>query len=117
MAGSIVVFPSDDRSMSSPEHGLKREVLATSQQMMLVRHKMDAGWVGVLHSHPHEQMVYMVSGRIRFETPEGAFNVGPGDSFIVPGSVPHQASALEPCEVLDIFTPHREDYLPTEPEL
>jgi hypothetical protein len=28
----------------------------------------------------------------------------------VPGGVEHQASALADCEVLDIFTPYREDY-------
>jgi quercetin dioxygenase-like cupin family protein len=36
--------------------------------------------------------------------------MGPGDCFLVPGNVEHQASALEDSEVLDIFTPMREDY-------
>jgi quercetin dioxygenase-like cupin family protein len=51
-----------------------------------------------------------VRGRIRFEYPGGVFDMGPGDSFLLPGSVEHQASALEDSEVLDIFTPMREDY-------
>jgi quercetin dioxygenase-like cupin family protein len=38
------------------------------------------------------------------------FDVHAGDSFIVDGGVEHQASALEPSEVLDVFTPVREDY-------
>jgi quercetin dioxygenase-like cupin family protein len=37
---------------------------------------------------------------------------GPGESFLVPGGVEHQARALEDSEVLDIFTPCREDYVP-----
>ena len=55
-------------------------------------------------------MVYIVSGRIRFEYPGGPFEVAPGDCFLVPGGVEHQAAALEDCEVLDVFTPMREDY-------
>jgi quercetin dioxygenase-like cupin family protein len=51
-----------------------------------------------------------VRGRLRFEHPDGIFDVGPGDSFIVSGNVEHQASALEDSEALDIFTPMREDY-------
>src|ERR1700691_3099049 len=107
---TIEVLHTEEESMSNPEPGLRRQVMSYSPAMMLVRHTMKKGWVGTRHSHPHEQMVYIVSGRIRFEYPAGTFEVGPGDCFLVPGSVEHQASALEDCEVLDIFTPMREDY-------
>jgi hypothetical protein len=36
------------------------------------------------------------------------FEVGPGDCFLVPGSVENQAAALEDCEMLDIFTTMRD---------
>jgi quercetin dioxygenase-like cupin family protein len=104
-----VVASMEDR-MSVPEPGLRRQVMSYSPAMMLVRHTMVAGWVGTRHSHPHEQMVYIVRGRIRFEYSGGVIVAGPGESFIVPGDVEHQASALEDSEVLDIFTPMREDY-------
>ena len=104
------VTHSKDEGMGTPEPGLKRQVMSYSPSMMLVRHTMVKGWVGAKHSHPHEQMVYIVRGRIRFEHPGGTFEVGPGDSFLVPGGVDHQASAVEDSEVLDIFTPMREDY-------
>jgi quercetin dioxygenase-like cupin family protein len=107
---AIEVIPSNDEGMSTPEPGLRRQVMSYSPAMMLVRHRMTKGWVGTRHSHPHEQMVYIVSGRIRFEHPGGTFETKTGDSFLVPGGVEHQASALEDSEVLDIFTPMREDY-------
>jgi quercetin dioxygenase-like cupin family protein len=112
MAETINVVPSLDAAMFVPEPGLRRQVMCHSPRMMLVRHRMEKGWVGARHSHPHEQMVYVASGRIAFEHPGGRFEVGPGDSFIVAGNVEHQASALEDSEVLDIFTPCREDYAP-----
>ncbi len=112
MAEPIVVIQSNDVEMTVPEAGLRRQVMSFSPQMMLVRHRMEKGWVGVKHSHPHEQMVYVVSGRLVFESPEGSVETKAGDCFLVPGGVPHQASALEDSEVLDVFTPYREDYAP-----
>ncbi len=109
-AEAMSVTSSQDEGMSTPEPGLRRQVMSYSPAMMLVRHTMTKGWVGARHSHPHEQMVYIVRGHIRFEHPGGVFDVLPGDSFLVPGNVEHQASALEDSEVLDIFTPMREDY-------
>ena len=109
-SNTIAVLSSNDEKMTVPEPGLRRQVMSYSKNMMLVRHTMTKGWVGALHSHPHEQMVYVVRGRLIFEHPGGKFQVGSGESFIVPGDVKHQASALEDSEVLDIFTPFREDY-------
>jgi len=107
---AITVLSSNDEIMSEPEPGLRRQVMSYNKGMMLVRHKMTKGWAGARHSHPHEQMVYVVRGKLIFEHPGGKFQVGSGESFIVPGDVQHQASALEDSEVLDIFTPFREDY-------
>ncbi len=108
---AMLVTHSQDEGMGTPEPGLKRQVMSYSPAMMLVRHTMVKGWVGTRHSHPHEQMVYIVRGRIRFEHPGGTFEAGPGDSFLVPGGVLHQAAAIEDSEVLDIFTPMREEYV------
>jgi quercetin dioxygenase-like cupin family protein len=93
-----------------PEPGMKRQVLAHTDQLMLVRHYFEKDWVGARHSHPHHQLVYVVSGSIRVDIDGKTFDVHAGDSFVVDGDVEHQASALEPSEVLDVFTPVREDY-------
>jgi quercetin dioxygenase-like cupin family protein len=105
----IVVSPNIEK-ISVPEPGLHRQVMAYDPSLMLVHNHMEKGWVGARHSHPHEQMVYVVKGRLVFEYPGGKFEAGAGDNFIVSGNVEHQASALEDSEVLDIFTPMREDY-------
>ena len=110
MSSQIEVIPSEADGMTSPEPGLKRQVMSFSPDMMLVRHTMEKNWVGTRHSHPHEQLVYVVKGSIRFEHPGGTFEAKSGDSFLVPGGVEHQATALEQSEVLDIFSPMREDY-------
>jgi quercetin dioxygenase-like cupin family protein len=96
----------------SPEPGLLRRILAHNENMMLIEHRMENGWVGTRHSHPHDQLVYVLAGRLRFQCGDESFEGGAGESFILRGGVEHQAWALEPSLVLDVFTPYREDYLP-----
>ncbi|MDW5266373.1 MULTISPECIES: cupin domain-containing protein [Acidobacteriaceae] len=101
---------SQDARSFTPEPGMMRQVLAHSEELMLVRHYFEQDWVGERHSHLHHQLVYVISGALRVEVGEEAFDVLAGDSFTVNGGVEHQASALEASEVLDVFTPVREDY-------
>ena len=99
-----------DAETFTPEPGMRRQVLANTDELMLVRHFFEADWVGARHSHPHHQLVYVVKGAIRVDVGGEVFDVHAGDSFVVDGGVEHQASALEASEVLDVFTPTREDY-------
>lgn len=99
-----------ETAITFPEDGLSRQVLSFTTGMMLVRHQMHPGWKGARHSHPHEQMVYVIRGRLRFVRGEETFEAASGDSFVVPGGVEHEASAIEESEVLDFFVPFREDY-------
>ena len=95
---------------SDPEPGLQRQVLAYNANLMLVRHQMQKGWQGARHSHPHDQLVYIIKGHLRFTGGSSTFDAKTGDSFVVPGGIEHQASAIEESEVLDVFNPYREDY-------
>ena len=114
----IADYPDLSRPLSAPapftpEPGLTRRILAHNPKLMLVEHYMQPGWVGAKHSHPHDQLVYVVSGHLSVRCgSEPELEVRGGDSFVVRGGVPHQAWAHEASHVLDVFTPTREDYLP-----
>jgi quercetin dioxygenase-like cupin family protein len=101
-----------DPVSQTPEPGMIRQVMAHNEKIMLVRHFFEADWVGARHSHPHDQLVYVVKGALRLDVGGHIFDVHAGDSFVVDGGVEHQASALAASEVLDVFTPIREDYRP-----
>jgi unsaturated pyranuronate lyase len=103
--------PSTDTTAKTPEPGLVRRVGAYNDQLLLAEHRMDQGWVGARHSHPHEQIVYIVSGHLRVTIGETTFDARAGDSFVVRGGVEHQASALDESLVIDVFTPCRKDYV------
>lgn len=92
-------------------NGCRRKVLATGGGLMTVEFHFDKGAIGALHSHPHEQVGYVVAGRFRF-TMEGKDTLlTVGDSYYVPSGVVHGAEALEEGILLDVFTPQREDFL------
>ena len=93
-----------------PEPGMQRQVLAYNQKVMLVRHNFIKGWKGGRHSHPHEQLVYVVTGCILFIAGDKTMEMHSGDSIIVEEDVEHQATALEDSEVLDVFVPYRSEY-------
>jgi quercetin dioxygenase-like cupin family protein len=107
----LVVFGRSRAKSSSPESGLTRCILAYNDKLFIAEHKMEKGWSGALHSHPHDQAVYVVSGKIRVDSQGKTYDLGPGDTFVVRGGIEHGASAVEESIVVDVFTPCREDYI------
>jgi quercetin dioxygenase-like cupin family protein len=107
----LILSDQSSPHITAPEPGLRRQILASTSAMMLVRHDMCRGWRGAAHRHRHEQLVYVISGRIQVEVNGAVFDAAAGDNFIIAPNVEHQASALEDSVVLDVFTPAREDYL------
>ena len=105
----------DTLAVSHPFPGLTRRVLTCTKESMLVEHWMEAGSVFPWHSHPHEQTVFVLEGELIVETEEGGvvqqWRASGGDSWVVPGGVPHRVTAVQVARVLDFFTPFREDYL------
>ena len=111
-AFAVLVASRSGAVPSSPEPGLTRRIGACNEKLSLVEHVMQRGWAGARHSHPHDQVAYVVRGRLRVVVGESSFEVAEGDSFVVKGGVEHEARALEDSVVVDVFTPRRDDYLP-----
>ena len=68
------------------------------------------------HSHPHEQIVYLLSGRARFTVGGEEAIIGPGDMLVVPPGVEHWAETIgdEPVLDLSVFSPRRDEYAAEE---
>ena len=91
--------------------GVVRRILAYGPELMCVENTFEKGAVGALHSHPHTQITYVVSGRFRFTIGDATREVGPGDTMLKQDGVRHGCVCLEPGVLLDIFTPMREDFV------
>jgi quercetin dioxygenase-like cupin family protein len=97
--------------ISTPAPGVVRRILANSAKLMLTEHTLVKGAVLPDHKHPHEQLVYLLSGAIRLEMNGDILQMAAGDSLVIPSNMTHKVTALENTVALDIFTPAREDYL------
>ena len=91
--------------------GLIRRTLATSQKMMICEFTFEAGVRIPIHSHPHEQVGYVVVGCVEMTVADHTATLTAGDSYYAPSDVPHGALTLEPTIIIDTFTPPREDYI------
>ena len=64
------------------------------------------------HSHPHEQMGFLLEGQLEFTIGAVTRMLKPGDIWRIPGGVVHRVRAVGgPAVALDVFHPIRDDYL------
>lgn len=63
-----------------------------------------------IHSHPHEQVTYVIEGRFQFTVGAHTTVLEPGMAALIPGDTPHGGTTLTACRVLDVFSPVRDDY-------
>ncbi len=91
--------------------GVSREVLAYDNSLMMAKVYFEKGAIGPNHSHPQEQITYILSGKIMYHE-EGLEDkiLTVGDSYYVASNVVHGLEALEDTVLLDVFTPQRDDF-------
>ncbi len=91
--------------------GVTRQVLADAPELMVVAFTFEAGAEGKLHNHPHVQSTYVKEGRFSFSVDGVETVVGAGDSFVIPSQAKHGCRCLEAGQLIDTFTPRRDDFL------
>lgn len=62
------------------------------------------------HAHPHEQITWVIEGRLSLTVAGETRVLEAGDVAIIPGHVRHSGQALVACQVVDVFYPCRDDY-------
>ncbi len=103
---------SEEKPFVMPD-GTERRVLSYGGTLMLVEFRFAAGVSSAVHSHPHEQVGYVVSGEIDFiEEGQPAVRLGPGGSYYVSPNLRHNIVTYAASVLVDCFTPHRDDFLP-----
>jgi quercetin dioxygenase-like cupin family protein len=90
--------------------GVIRRTLNAGDRTMLCEIELQKGSVVPSHTHPHEQIGYLSRGRLLFRIGDEERELAEGDSWCVPGNVPHVVTALEDSIAIDIFSPPRDEY-------
>ena len=91
--------------------GIKRQTVANGRTMYQMTAQLDPGSKMPEHRHPQDQIVYILSGRMKLIVEGTPHDLGTGDSFYLAGNVPHGVETIEATRVLDTFSPPRDEYL------
>lgn len=101
----------DEQKLIDLGGGVTRRVLSYDDNIMSVEVSFETGAVGAVHTHPHTQCSYVLSGKFSYSVEGESVELNPGDSIVVPSGLPHGTVCLEKGVLLDVFTPMREDFL------
>jgi quercetin dioxygenase-like cupin family protein len=107
----IIADATKEPAVATPD-GAERRILSYSNNLMMVQFTFPSGAVSAWHSHPHEQVGYVVSGEIDLMMDGHApARLAAGGSYYVPPNLKHNIKTYAPSVLLDCFTPAREDFL------
>ena len=88
--------------------------IVSGDKLMIARIRFKNGFIVPLHSHVHEQVTQVISGKMRFwfgENKEQTMELGPGDVVVIPSNLPHEALMIGEVEEVDTWAPPRQDWL------
>lgn len=91
--------------------GIKRKIMNFNDQMMMVKVHFEKGAVGILHQHVHTQETFVSNGVFEFTIGNDSKVLKQGDSCLIPSNIQHGCVCLDEGELIDVFTPMREDFL------
>jgi quercetin dioxygenase-like cupin family protein len=90
---------------------IRRKIFAPGEFIMSMLVDFRQGGTGPEHSHPHEQLGFVVTGEIEITIAGIVHQVSAGEQILVPSNQLHSVIALEDTQLLETFTPLRQDLL------
>ena len=110
--GQSLIYAADI-SWQTVDAGVQRKVLGHDDAVMMVLVKFEKDAVGQLHHHPHRQVSYVASGSFEVTIDGESKTLGAGDCYFVAPDLVHGVKALSDGVLVDVFTPCRQDFLPS----
>lgn len=96
---------------ANAEPGVRRKITTVGKGIMSMVVEFEPGAEGYVHSHPHEQLTYVIRGRMEFTIDGVVHPVQEGESIYIPSEAKHGVRALTEAALFDTFTPLRDDLL------
>jgi len=90
---------------------LLQRQFVVGQEIMLARVLLKKGCIVPQHSHPNEQLTYILEGALKFWIDGREIVVHAGETLCIPSNMPHKAEALADTIDLDVFNPPRADWI------
>src|SRR3954453_14226644 len=97
---SVYKFDALQKEYVPPKHSTAFGSLVTGEQIEVGVLRFKAGEGANPHAHPHEQVLFVLSGRVRMTIGGEVHELGPRSVAHMPPNVPHSLSAIEDTEVV-----------------
>ena len=63
---------------------VKRKIFGYDEKIMMVKVNFDKGGIGTIHSHPHSQVTYVISGKFEVQVGDAKKNIKSRRLFLHP---------------------------------
>jgi len=104
-------IPKEEQRAVSMFDGITRRTLCYDDDNMLCHFTLEKGSSIPLHKHAAIQNGYVIKGRVRFLTGDGdGIVVKAGDGYFFKSNEVHGSEVLEDAELIECFSPCREEY-------
>ena len=101
----------DELPWEDLKNGLQRQLFGFDEKLMMLKIKFEKGAVGTLPSHPHSPATYIESGVFDMTIDNVTKRLCAGDGYFVATGLEHGIVCVEAGMLVDVFSPHREDFL------
>ena len=108
---SKIFLDTSSSEWEAVEPKIKRKILGYDDQLMLVQVHFEKGAIGAEHQHHHSQSTLVGSGVFEISIDGVTQKLQKVDSFYVPPNTLHGAVCLEEGELIDAFSPMRDDFI------
>ncbi len=95
---------------SAQQSGTKRtdlqrhDLSAPGREVIQVRVDFDPGYVAPMHTHPGEEIIYVLEGTLEYEIGGKKSTVKAGDVLFVPAGTPHTATNIGSGNAAELAT-------------
>lgn len=83
----------------------------SGEKLMIMHVVLAKDAIALAHAHPHEQLSLVLKGEAEFTIGDEKKLLKAGDAVSIPGNVEHSVVALVDTQVIDCFTPVRDDLI------
>jgi len=90
-----VTFEGADDNVVSGSYSTGTGPVLRSENMEVTKIAFEKGKGADIHTHPEEQLMYVLSGKLEVTCGDETYVVGPGEATFNPSNVPHGVMALE----------------------
>jgi quercetin dioxygenase-like cupin family protein len=109
----LIKFDTEADNVVSGTYSQGRGPVLRSDNLEVTKISFGAGEGAETHQHEEEQVMYVLSGRLRVTVGDDTFEVAEGEASFHPSNVPHAVHALEDTVGLSLKNQVAPIYAPT----